>query len=247
MSDTSQYFKSSYGDKLACKVSDVNSEITLFFFGGYASTMTGAKATSLSEWSQNQKVNLIRFDYSGHGESEGSFKEGTVTKWSDEAGEIFHKFKTKKNILIGSSMGGWISLLVIKKNLNDIDGFIGIASAPDFTIGEWLKLSANEQKEFKKRGSILFPDDDYGEYEVSYKFVDDGFNNVLLDKEININCPIRLLHGRLDKVVPLSTSEKIIEKVLSSDKDLIIIEDGDHSLSREQDLSILFQQIEYFI
>ena len=144
-------------------------------------------------------------------------------------------------------MGGWISLLVIKKNLNDINGFIGIASAPDFTISEWLKLSTNEQKEFKKRGSILFPDDDYGEYEVSYKFVNDGFNNVLLDKDININCPIRLLHGRLDKVVPLSTSEKIIEKVLSSDKDLIIIEDGDHSLSREQDLSILFQQIKYFI
>ena len=136
MSDTSQYFKSSYGDKLACKVSDVDSEITLFFFGGYASAMTGTKATSLSEWSQNQKVNLIRFDYSGHGESEGSFKEGTITKWSVEAAEIFKKFKTKKNILIGSSMGGWISLLVIKKNLNDIDGFIGIASAPDFTIGE---------------------------------------------------------------------------------------------------------------
>ena len=247
MSDTSQYFKSSYGDKLAYKVSNVDSEIALFFFGGYASAMTGTKATSLSEWSQNQKVNLIRFDYSGHGESEGSFKEGTVTKWSDEAGEIFKKFKTKKNILIGSSMGGWISLLVIKKNLNDINGFIGIASAPDFTIDEWLKLSTNEQKEFKKRGSILFPDDDYGEYEVSYKFVNDGFNNVLLDTEININCPIRLLHGRLDKVVPPSTSEKIIEKVLSSDKDLIIIEDGDHSLSREQDLSILFQQIEYFI
>ena len=144
-------------------------------------------------------------------------------------------------------MGGWISLLIIKKNLNDIDGFIGIASAPDFTIGEWLKLSANEQTEFKKRGLILFPDDDYGEYEVSYKFVDDGFNNVLLDKEINIKCPIRLLHGRLDKVVPISTSEKIMEKVLSLDKDLIIVEDGDHSLSRKQDLNILFQQIKYFI
>ena len=247
MSDTSQYFKSSYGDNLAYKISNLNSEITLFFFGGYASAMTGTKATSLNNWAQKQKVNLVRFDYSGHGESEGCFKDGTVTKWSNEAEEIFHKFKTKKNILVGSSMGGWVSLLVLRKNLNDINGFIGIASAPDFTVNEWLKLSTDEQNEFIKKGSILFPDDDYGAYEVSYKFVNDGFNNLLLDQEINISCPIRLLHGRLDKVVPVSTSEKIIEKVLSTDKDLIIIEDGDHSLSREQDLNILFKQIEYFI
>ena len=247
MSDTSQYFKSSYGDTLAYKISNLNSEITLFFFGGYASAMTGTKATNLNNWAQKQKVNLVRFDYSGHGESEGCFKDGTVTKWSNEAEEIFHKFKTKKNILVGSSMGGWVSLLVLRKNLNDINGFIGIASAPDFTVNEWLKLSTDEQKEFIEKGSILFPDDDYGAYEVSYKFVNDGFNNLLLDQEINISCPIRLLHGRLDKVVPISTSEKIIEKVLSTDKDLIIIEDGDHSLSREQDLNILFKQIEYFI
>ena len=247
MSDTSQYFKSSYGDQLAYKISDHNSEITLFFFGGYASAMTGTKATNLNNWTQKQKINLVRFDYSGHGESTGNFKDGTVTKWSSEAGEIFHRFKTKKNILVGSSMGGWISLLVLRKNFNDINGFIGIASAPDFTVIEWLKLSADEQKEFIKKGSILFPDDDYGAYEVSYKFVNDGFNNLLLDKEINIRCPIRLLHGRLDKVVPVSTSERIIEKILSPDKNLIIIEDGDHSLSREQDLNILFQQIEYFI
>ena len=247
MSDTSQYFKSSYGDQLAYKISDHNSEITLFFFGGYASAMTGTKATNLNNWTQKQKINLVRFDYSGHGESTGNFKDGTVTKWSSEAEEIFHRFKTKKNILVGSSMGGWISLLVLRKNFNDINGFIGIASAPDFTVSEWLKLSADEQKEFIKKGSILFPDDDYGAYEVSYKFVNDGFNNLLLDEEINIRCPIRLLHGKLDKVVPVSTSEKIIEKILSPDKNLIIIEDGDHSLSREKDLNILFQQIEYFI
>ena len=143
-------------------------------------------------------------------------------------------------------MGSWISLLLTKKN-SDINGFVGIASAPDFTISQWLKLDANQQNEFIEKGSILFPDDDYGEYEVSYKFVNDGFNNVLLDKKIDISCPIRLLHGRLDKVVPFTVSEKIIEKVLSEDKDLKIIEDGDHSLSRESDLNILFEQIKYFI
>jgi len=246
MSDTSQYFKSSYSDKIAYKINQTKSETTIFFFGGYASTMTGTKATSLNQWAQKQKINFVRFDYSGHGESGGSFQDGTITKWLNEAEEVFHKLKTKKNIIIGSSMGSWISLLLTKKN-SDINGFVGIASAPDFTISQWLKLDANQQNEFIEKGSILFPDDDYGDYEVSYKFVNDGFNNVLLDKKIDISCPIRLLHGRLDKVVPFTVSEKIIEKVLSEDKDLKIIEDGDHSLSRESDLNILFEQIKYFI
>jgi len=246
MSDTSQYFKSSYSDKIAYKINQTKSETTIFFFGGYASTMTGTKATSLNQWAQKQKINFVRFDYSGHGESGGNFQDGTITKWLNEAEEVFHKLKTKKNIIIGSSMGSWISLLLTKKN-SDINGFVGIASAPDFTISQWLKLDANQQNEFIEKGSILFPDDDYGEYEVSYKFVNDGFNNVLLDKKIDISCPIRLLHGRLDKVVPFTVSEKIIEKVLSEDKDLKIIEDGDHSLSRESDLNILFEQIKYFI
>ena len=246
MSDTSQYFKSSYSDKIAYKINQTKSETTIFFFGGYASTMTGTKATSLNQWAQKQKINFVRFDYSGHGESGGSFQDGTITKWLNEAEEVFHKLKTKKNIIIGSSMGSWISLLLTKKN-SDINGFVGIASAPDFTISQWLKLDANQQNEFIEKGSILFPDDDYGEYEVSYKFVNDGFNNVLLDKKIDISCPIRLLHGRLDKVVPFTVSEKIIEKVLSEDKDLKIIEDGDHNLSRESDLNILFEQIKYFI
>jgi len=246
MSDTSQYFKSSYSDKIAYKINQTKSETTIFFFGGYASTMTGTKATSLNQWAQKQKINFVRFDYSGHGESGGNFQDGTITKWLNEAEEVFHKLKTKKNIIIGSSMGSWISLLLTKKN-SDINGFVGIASAPDFTISQWLKLDANQQNEFIEKGSILFPDDDYGDYEVSYKFVNDGFNNVLLDKKIDISCPIRLLHGRLDKVVPFTVSEKIIEKVLSEDKDLKIIEDGDHSLSRESDLNILFEQIKYFI
>ena len=247
MSDSSQYFMSSSNDKIAYKFNQLESDTTIFFFGGYASSMTGTKATSLQRWTLKKKLNFVRFDYSGHGESEGNFNEGTVTKWSEEAEEVFHKFKNKKNIIIGSSMGGWISLIVTKKNSNHINGLIGIASAPDFTVWEWDKLSSKEQLEFKKKGSMLFPDPDHGDYEVSYKFLNDGFNNILLNDEINIKCPIRLLHGKKDKVVPVITSQRIIEKILSEDKDLIIIDDGDHSLSRIEDLNILFNQIECLI
>ena len=247
MSDSSQYFMSSSNDKIAYKFNGLESDTTIFFFGGYASSMTGTKAISLQNWTLKKNLNFVRFDYSGHGESEGSFKEGTITKWSLEAEEIFNKFKNKKNIIIGSSMGGWISLIVTKKNLNHIHGVIGIASAPDFIVEQWDKLSKNEQLEFKKRGSMFFPDPDHGDYEVSYKFVNDGFNNLLLNNEINIKCPIRLLHGKQDKVVPVNTSQRIIEKILSEDKDLIVIDDGDHSLSRIEDLNILFDQIEYLV
>ena len=144
-------------------------------------------------------------------------------------------------------MGGWISLIVTKKNLNHIHGVIGIASAPDFIVEQWNKLNKNEQLEFKQRGSMFFPDPVHGDYEVSYKFVNDGFNNLLLNDKINIKCPIRLLHGKQDKVVPVITSQRIIEQILSKDKDLIVIDDGDHSLSRIEDLNILFDQIEYLI
>ena len=130
-----------------------------------------------------------------------------------------------------------------KKNLNHINGVIGIASAPDFIVEQWDKLSKNEQLEFKKTGSMFFPDPDHGDYEVSYKFVEDGFNNLLLNDEINIKCPIRLLHGKQDKVVPVNTSQRIIKKILSEDKDLIVIDDGDHSLSSKKNLKIINREL----
>jgi len=247
MTDTTEFFKSLYSDKIAYKSNQLGANITVFFFGGYSSEMTGTKASNLSSWTQSKKLNFVRFDYSGHGQSSGSFNEGTITKWSDEANEVFNKFKTKKNILIGSSMGGWISLLVTLKNLDAVDSFIGIASATDWTVSEWNNLSLKEQENFKEKGSILYPDADYGAYEVSYNFINKSFNNLLLDKKINITCPVRLLHGRLDKVVPFSNSEKIINQIISQDKKLIIIEDGEHSLSRQSDLNILFNQIQEFI
>ena len=247
MSDTSQYFISSFNERIAYRSNQLDSDTTIFFFGGYASSMMGTKASSLNDWTLKKNLNFVRFDYSGHGESEGDFRDGTITKWSTEASQIFNEFKNKKNIFIGSSMGGWISLILTEKNLNSVSGLIGIASAPDFTVGEWDKLSDEEKTMFKEKGLMLFPDPDYGDYEVSYKFVSDGFNNLLLNREIDVKCPISLLHGRLDKVVPYTTSERIIEKVLSDKKNLIIIDDGDHNLSRKEDLNILFSQIECFI
>ena len=233
-------------EMLAYYFNDLKSDTTIFFFGGYSSDMTGTKATALNNWTESNGINYLRFDYSGHGQSSGDFGRGTLSKWLGEAEFFFEKFKSKKNIIIGSSMGGWIALLTALKNI-DVNGLIGIASAPDFTKNEWDKLSETEKEEFKSNGSILFPDDDYGDYEVFYEFVKDGFQHEILNDEIKITCPVRLLHGKLDKVIAYNVSEKIIEQLSTSDKSLTIIEDGDHNLSRQEDLEILFTKIKELI
>ena len=233
-------------EMLAYYFNDLKSDTTIFFFGGYSSDMTGTKATALNNWTESNSINYLRFDYSGHGQSSGDFGKGTLSKWLAEARFFFEKFKSKKNIIIGSSMGGWIALLTALKNI-DINGLIGIASAPDFTKNEWDRLSETEKEEFKSNGSILFPDDDYGDYEVFYEFVKDGFQHEILNDKIEITCPVRLLHGKLDKVISYNVSEKIIEQLSTSDKSLTIIEDGDHNLSRQEDLEILFTKVKELI
>ena len=239
---------SSFNEEIAYCFDNLNSEITIFFFGGYSSDMTGTKASALSQWCQSKKYNFVRFDYSGHGQSSGIFEEGGITKWSDEANEIFQRFRNKKNIVIGSSMGGWISLIVAKKNTQTIHGLIGIASAPDFVVVEWNRLSTEQQNKLKKEGKIIINWDDYEEdYIITYKFLEDGMKNMLLKNSIPITCPIRLLHGKLDKVVSTDVSQTIIEQIESKNKDLVIIDDGDHSLSRDSDLDLLFMKIEELI
>ena len=233
-------------EMLAYYFNDLKSDTTIFFFGGYSSDMTGTKATALNNWTESNGINYLRFDYSGHGQSSGDFGKGTLSNWLGEAKFFFEKFKSKKNIIVGSSMGGWIALLTALKNI-DVNGLIGIASAPDFTKNEWDRLSESEKEEFKSNGSILFPDDDYGDYEVFYEFVKDGFQHEILNDKIEITCPVRLLHGKLDKVIAYNVSEKIIEQLSTSDKSLTIIEDGDHNLSRQEDLEILFTKIKELI
>ena len=248
MENNIKYHKSSLNDKIAYCYDDLNSHISIFFFGGYSSNMTGTKATALSKWCLKNKYNFIRFDYSGHGQSSGKFEDGGITKWSVEANEIFQNFKNKKNIIIGSSMGGWISLIVAKKNIKTIHGLVGIASAPDFVVGEWNRLSQNQKETIKKEGKIIINWDNYeDDYIITYKFLRDGMKNMLLKNTIPITCPIRLLHGKLDNVVSTSVSQTIIEKIESKDKDLLIIDDGDHSLSRDSDLNLLFNKIDELI
>ncbi len=238
------YLKSSFGENLAYSHEENGSKTSVFFFGGYASDMTGTKATALSQWCEKNDYNFIRFDYSGHGKSEGNFEDGGITKWSSEATEVLKSFSKEKNIVIGSSMGGWISLIVTLKNLNLISALIGIASAPDFVVGEWNRLSDEQKAQIKNDGKIIINWDKYNDdYTITYKFLKDGMNNMLLNSAINVDCPIRLLHGRLDQVVSYETSEKILEKITSKNKKLTIIEDGDHSLSRESDLQLLFDNI----
>ena len=135
-------------DMLAYYFNDLKSDTTIFFFGGYSSDMTGTKATALNNWTESNGINYLRFDYSGHGQSSGDLGKGTLSSWLGEAEFFFEKFKSKKNISIGSSMGGWIALLTALKNI-DVNGLIGIASAADFTKNERNNVEATEKGEVK--------------------------------------------------------------------------------------------------
>ena len=248
MKDKINFINSSFNEQIAYSRDDLNSEITIFFFGGYSSSMDGTKATALSKWCIDNHLNFVRFDYSGHGISKGAFEDGGISKWTIEASEIFEKFRTNKNIIVGSSMGGWISLIVTMNNFLYVNGLVGIASAPDFVVGEWERLSDEQKEKIRTEGKIVINWDKYSEdYTITYKFLEDGKKNMLLKGPINISCPVRLLHGQKDQVVHFSTSEKIIELLETKNKKLIIINDGDHSLSRETDLHTLYENINELI
>ena len=220
----------------------------IVFLHGFMSDLDGKKPNAFLKFAKKNKLSFLALEYSGHGKSSGKFTKGNITKWSYETSILIKKYVKKNNFtIIGSSMGSWIALLVALKEKQDVHGIVGIASATDFTAGEWNRLSKQEKIEFEKKGSILFPDNEYGDYEVSYVFVNDGLDNLLLQNKIELDCPIRLLHGRLDSVVPVSVSEKMIEQIQSKDKSIKIIEDGEHSLSRDQDLEILYIQIQGLI
>ena len=126
-------------EMLAYYFNDLKSDTTIFFFGGYSSDMTGTKATALNNWTESNGINYLRFDYSGHGQSSGDLGKGTLSSWLGEAEFFFEKFKSKKNMIIGTQMCGWIALLTALKNI-EVNGLIGMGSAPEFTKNEWDRI-----------------------------------------------------------------------------------------------------------
>jgi len=211
------------------------------FCSGFMSDMTGSKALAVEEWARKRGQACLRFDYRGHGESEGNFADGTIGLWRDDALAVFDALTEGPQIVVGSSMGGWIALLLAIARPERVAALVGIAAAPDFTEDLiWAKLPPPLRARIETEGSFQEPSA-YGEtpYTITKALIEDGRRHLLLRGPIAYAGPVRLLHGMKDPDVPWQWSPKIAERLAGNDVRVTLVADGDHRLSREQDLKLL--------
>jgi pimeloyl-ACP methyl ester carboxylesterase len=216
----------------------------VLFLPGFFSDMTGTKASFLADRCTESGIRFTRFDYRGHGLSSGAFIEGCISDWLEDALAVFDKVTTGPQIIVGSSMGGWVMLLLALRRVERIKGLAGIAAAPDFTEDlVWRRLSPAQRAEMQEKGVIYEPSA-YGEpLPYTLKLVEDGRKNLLLEKPAPFDGPVRLIQGMLDDDVPWGTALRIISALSTKDARVTLIKDGDHRLSRPQDLDLLWQEV----
>jgi pimeloyl-ACP methyl ester carboxylesterase len=210
------------------------------FLPGFRSDMEGTKALALDAWAARNGRAMLRFDYAGHGASGGWFEDGTIGRWADDAATAFDRLSEGPAVLVGSSMGGWIALLLALRRPERVAGLVGIAAAPDFTETLiWPELSFEQRAALMTEGRILLPSE-YGDpTPVTRALIEDGRRHLLLDAPIGLHCPVRLLHGQRDPDVPWQVSLLLAERIAGDDVRLHLVKDGDHRLSRPSDLALL--------
>jgi pimeloyl-ACP methyl ester carboxylesterase len=216
----------------------------LFWLGGFNSDMKGTKALALDAWAVERGRAYVRFDYSGHGESEGALIEGTVGRWLEESIAVFEQFCRGPQVVIGSSMGGWMALLLAREVARrevsgaSLAGLVLIAPAPDFTEAlMWNGFSPEIRREIETKGVWLRPSQ-YGEpYPITRALIEEGRNHLLLGSAIDVGCPVRILQGAQDPDVPWQHAFALAHRLPSDDVVLTMIQDGDHRLSRPQDIA----------
>ena len=214
------------------------------FLPGYMSDMTGSKAEALSDWARAKGQAFLRLDYSGCGASSGDFLDGSIGRWTDDVlALVNHVWPVGKVLLVGSSMGGWIALLAGRALKDRLAGLVGVAAAPDFTV--WgLKLGEAERRQLQAQGYFTRPSDYDEPYRYSRTLIDDARTHLLLDGQIGITAPVRLLHGQRDEAVPWRLSLDIAARLQSDEVQVRLIKDGDHRLSREADIAALIATVE---
>ena len=218
------------------------------FLHGFMSDIEGEKPKAFYNFSKKNKLGFLALEYSGHGKSSGKFTEGNISKWSQETSFLINKIvKKNKMILVGSSMGSWISLNQILKFKRQVVGFVGIGSAPEFLENlMWKKFSKTKKKEIKKNGIIILKHGEY-EYPITYQLIKDGRKNKVLNRSFNSKIKVTMIHGNKDKSVPIIYSRKILKLFKKSKKKLVIVKNGDHSLSKKKWLKLIQNEIKLII
>lgn len=213
---------------------------TVVFLPGFASDMTGDKATAVATWCAERGLASLRLDYSGHGASGGAFEDGTIGSWTEDALFLIRTLTTGPVILVGSSMGGWIALLAALALGDRVTGLLGIAAAPDFTEDlMWAAFPEPTRQHILTHGELRRPSPYGGETIITRALIEEGRNHLLLRGKIPLRCPVRLLQGQQDADVPWQTALRIADALETPDVRVILVKDGDHRLSRCNDIGLL--------
>ena len=227
-----KYLKITNSKKIRYMSNNFQNNLYIVFLHGFMSDIEGTKPKAIFEFAKKNKLGFLAMEYSGHGKSTGKFTSGNITKWSKDVGVLIKKIVKKNNfILIGSSMGAWLSLNQFKNFKKQIRGFLGIGSAPEFLENlMWKKFTKKMKNEITRKGIIKLKHGNY-EYPISYQLIKDGRKNKILHKKINSKIDVTMIHGSKDEVVPQNYSKKILKIFTKAKKKLIIVKGGDHSLS----------------
>jgi pimeloyl-ACP methyl ester carboxylesterase len=221
---------------------------TVVWLGGFNSDMTGTKAVALDAWAQRTGRSFVRFDYSGHGASSGRFEDGTVSQWLEDALAVIDASTKGPLVLVGSSMGGWISLLVSKARRERVRAMCLIAPAPDFTEDlMWAGFPAEVREQIVTEGVWLRPSAYGAPYPITRALIEDGRSRLVLRSAIPFGGPVRILHGQHDDEVPWQRSLQLAEALETADVRTTFVKSGDHRLSSPQEIALLLATVEELV
>ena len=242
------YLKISNNKKIRYLSNYKKDSLYIVFLHGFMSDIEGEKPNKIFKYAKEKKRGFLAIEYSGHGKSTGKFTAGNISKWTKEVQISIKKIVKKNNfILIGSSMGAWLSLNQFKFFNKQIKGFIGIGSAPEFLENlMWKKFTKKMRNETIKKGIYQLKHGNY-EYPITYQLIKDGRKNKILNKKINSNINVTMIHGSKDEVVPQNYSRKILKIFTRAKKKLIIIKNGDHSLSNKKGLKKIISELDKIV
>ena len=250
-----RYLKISRTKKLRYLVNYYKKKLYIIFLPGFMSDIGGKKPIAFNNYAKKNKLGFLAIEYSGHGKSSGEFTRGNISEWSNDVKSSIRKI-VKKNrfILIGSSMGAWISLNQFKYFKNQIKGFVGIGSAPEFLEKlMWKKFPKKIKQEIISRGISIIKHGDPNnkqkqyEYPITYQLIKDGRKNKVLSKKISLRINVTMFHGQKDEAVPVSFSRKVLALFTKAKKRIVVIKNGDHSLSNKKSLKRITSELDRIV
>ena len=243
-----KYLKISKSKKLRYLDNYFKKKLYVIFLHGFMSDIEGEKPHAFKKYAIKKKLGFLAIEYSGHGKSSGKFINGNITIWSNETSTIIKKFvKNNDFTIVGSSMGAWLALKQFQEFKSQIKGFLGIGSAPEFLENlMWKKFTKKMRSETIRKGILHLKHGNY-EYPITLQLIRDGRKNKVLNKKINSKINVTMVHGQKDEVVPVSYSRKVLKIFQKAKKKLVIIKNGDHSLSSQKWLKIILKELKLII